>query len=199
MCCVKREQSWIQQRTDRMCAVYHSTKVYSTKRVNPTTKPALHQDYHVPSDTRDTCSILQSTPKHSLILFQPETTCDPDHQRVEHLAPGLWNQFPSVQPPVAHRIICRRSMDMSAAARESDEPNFSSKRATDQEVINELRMLWTERTIQRVTDVVLVAAFRGPALSQHEKPHEKMHLLGTHTFQSSLEPRMEVCPLHNAL
>jgi hypothetical protein len=64
-------------------------------------------------------------------------------------------------------------MDVSAATRESDEPNFTSKSATDQEVIDELRMPWIERTIRGVTEVVSVATFRGPTPSQHDKPHEK--------------------------
>jgi hypothetical protein len=56
-------------------------------------------------------------------------------------------------------------MDVPAAAREreSDESNFTGKRATDPEVIDELRMLCTERTIRGVTEVVPVAAFRGSA------------------------------------
>jgi hypothetical protein len=102
---------------------------------------------------------------NTLVSFQPKTQRNTNHQRVERLAPGLWNHFPSVQPPVAQRTIRCRNMDVPAAAREreSDESNFTGKRATDQQVIVELRMLCTERTIRGVTEVVPVAAFRGSA------------------------------------
>jgi hypothetical protein len=90
-------------------------------------------------------------------------------------------------------------MDVPTAARESDEPNFTGKRATDQEVVDELRMLCTECTIWGVMEVVLVVAFRGPSSSQHASHMKKMHLLGSRTFQSSLAPRMEVCLLHSVL
>jgi hypothetical protein len=134
--------------------VHDSTKAYSPKRDNPTTKPALHQDWIMSQATHATPAAFFEALLNTLVSFQPKTQRNTNHQRVERLAPGLWNHFRSVQPPVAQRTIRCRNMDVPATAREREwwiklhgqKSNWSAGDRWTPDVVHRAHNPWSHRS-----------------------------------------------------